>query len=338
MKTYAVAIVGAGMISKSHIAAINNLPNAKCVAITDIIHEKAQAAAQKVNCPCFTDAKEMLEKVPEIDVCILSLPTYIHSDYVSLCAEYGKATLCEKPLEMTVEKAERIRSVVQKTGIIYMTAQVVRFWTGYREIKEMMKNGEFGDIYMSYFSRCSEPQKWGNDWLFDPVTGGGAMYDMLVHDIDFMNYLYGPAESVYTVATKSDTNCYNNVFASLIYSGGAKGVAETSFTMKTGYPFTMTAKIMGSKATAEYIYSAGYDINQRNGAIAVLKLFRDGKTPEIINVEQYDAYTKQLAYFLDCVDRGVQPDIVTLDQSVEVIRTIDAIRRSADTNSIIRLR
>ena len=338
MKTYSVAIIGAGMISKSHIAAINNLPNAKCVAITDIIREKAQIAAQGVGCPFFTDAKEMLDQVPEIDICILSLPTYIHANFVSLCAEYGKSTLCEKPLEMTVENAERIRSTVKKTGIIYMTAQVVRFWTGYREIKEMMANGEFGDIYMSYFSRCSEIQKWGNDWLFDPKTGGGAMYDMLVHDIDFMNYLFGPAESVYTLATKSDTDCYNNVFASLVYANGAKGVAETSFTMKTGYPFTMYAKIMGSKATAEYTYSAGYDINQRNAATAVLRLFREGKKPEIINVEQYDAYTRQLAYFIDCVDQGIQPEIVTPDQSVEVIRTIDAIRRSADTGTVIKLR
>jgi predicted dehydrogenase len=86
------------MISKSHIAAINNLPNAKCVAITDIIHEKKpRLLLQKVNCPCFTDAKEMLEKVPKSMSAFFRYRRIFIPDYVSLCAEFmEKATLCEK--------------------------------------------------------------------------------------------------------------------------------------------------------------------------------------------------------------------------------------------------
>lgn len=337
MKTYQIAVIGCGMISKSHFDAIRQLPNAQLVAVVDSVAERVESVGKAQGCAWYTDAKEMLEKEKSVDVCILCLPTFLHSKFIDLCASYGKAVLCEKPFTMTVEDAKFAESVIEKTGITYMTAQVVRFWTGYTKIKEMMVNGEFGDIYMAYFSRCSERQLWGNNWLYDPKNGGGAMYDMMVHDIDYMNYLFGPAKQVYTLATKDDTQCYNNVFASVTYENGCRAVAETAFNMHTGFPFTMYAKVMGSKAAAELTYCAGYDINQRDGALAQLKIFREGQGAEIIDLEQYDAYAAEIAYFLDCLDKGVKPSVVTAQDSVEVIRTVNAIRASADTNSIVEI-
>ena len=338
MKTFKIAVIGCGMISKSHFDAIASLPNAELAALVDAQPQRAEETGKARGCAWYTDAKEMLEKEPSVDVCILCLPTFLHARFIELCASYGKAVLCEKPFTMTVEDAEYAAGVVEKTGIPYMTAQVVRFWTGYTRIKEMMENGEFGELYMAYFSRCSERQVWGNKWLFDPEHGGGAMFDMMVHDVDYMNYLFGPAKQVYTLASKDDTGCYDNVFASVTYENGCKAVAETAFNMHTGYPFTMYAKVMGSKAAAELTYSAGYDINQRDGALAELKIFREGQPAEIIALEQYDAYRAEIAYFLDCLEKGVKPSVVTPQDSVEVMRTVNAIHESAKTNSIVEIK
>ena len=331
MKVYRIAIIGCGMISRSHIEAIAALPNAVVAAVSDIVPEKARRAGEKAGCPSFTDNRRMLDEVAEIDVCLIATPTSTHADLVELCAAYQKPTLCEKPPEMRVADAKRILNAVERTGIVYMTAQVIRFWTGYARLKQMMGRGEFGKIRMSYFSRCSQRQEWDNAWLFDPQKGGGAMFDMMVHDIDFMLYLYGPAKRVFALASKDDTGCYANVFASLEFSSGAKGVAETSFTMRSGYPFTMYAKIMGEKATAEFTYRAGYDINQRDGAFCTLDIYRDGQPPEHALPDQYNAYAAEIAYFLSCLDGGVRPSIVTPEESVEVVRTVNAIERSADT-------
>ena len=100
----------------------------------------------------------------------------------------------------------------------------------------------------------------------------------------------------------------------------------------------MFAKIIGTKATIEYSYRAGFDINQRNGAESLLSVYRDGREPQIVHPEPYDAYTKQLAYFISCVDQKKKPEIVTVDQSVEVIKTIDAIEKSADTGLVVTLK
>ncbi|NLV58844.1 MAG: Gfo/Idh/MocA family oxidoreductase [Clostridiales bacterium] len=337
MKKHQIGLIGCGMISRSHIPAISMLENAELAAVCDVIAAKAEAAAQAARCRSFTDARSMLQAMPEIDVCLIATPTYTHAELVELCAEFGKAVLCEKPIAMTASQAARVRDVVAKSGIRYMTAMVVRFWSGYVILKEMMDAGVFGEIRMSYFSRCSQAQRWDNDWLYDPILGGGAMYDMLVHDVDFMNSLFGPAKNVYALASRDETNCYQNVFASIEYKGGARGVAETSFTMREGYPFSMYAKVMGSKATAEFSYQAGYSINDRQGACCSLKIWKDGQDPICMEPEQYNAYAKEIAYFLDCVDRGKRPEAVTLENSIEVMHVINAIEASAKLGQVIEL-
>ena len=333
MKTYRIALIGCGMISKSHFEAISSLANARVAAVADIVPEKAKKAGEAQNCPYFFSLRELLQAIPDIDVCLLATPTHTHAELVEVCAAFGKPTICEKPAGLRVADVKRLRNAVEQSDIPYMTAQVVRFWSGYTQLKQMMAEGAFGDIYMSYFSRCSQLQQWDNDWLFDPERGGGAMFDMMVHDIDFMHHLYGPAQKVYTVASKDHTGCYANVFASIDYQNGAKGVAETSFTMQAGFPFTMAAKIMGKKATAEYIYRAGDDINQRDGATCTLDIYRAGEEPQHLQPNQYNAYAAETAYFLDCLDKGIQPSAVTLDESVEVIRVVNAIERSAITGA-----
>jgi hypothetical protein len=115
-----------------------------------------------------------------------------------VCWIYGKSYFVwKKPLEMTVEKAERIRFCrSKKTGSSIWTAPVVRFWTAIGRSKRWWKNAEFGDIYMDFFSRCSEPQKMGNDWLFDPVTGRWGYVMILVGSWNWFLWtiFMGPAE------------------------------------------------------------------------------------------------------------------------------------------------
>ena len=331
MKQYRIAQIGCGMISKSHFEAIASLPNAHVAAVADIVPEKARKAGESQNCPYFLSLEKLLQNVADIDVCLLATPTHTHADLVEACAALGKPVICEKPPELRVPDAKRLQKAVEQSGIPYMTAQVVRFWPGYTQLKQMMAGGEFGSVYMSYFSRCSQLQQWDNYWLFDPEKGGGALFDMMVHDIDFMRYLFGPARTIYAIASKDHTDCYANVFASIEYKGGAKGVAETSFTMQSGYPFTMSAKIMGGKATAEFVYRAGFDINQRDSATCMLDIYRAGREPERERPRQYNAYAAEIAYFLDCLDKGVKPMIVTPEESVEVVRVVNAIERSAIT-------
>lgn len=329
-------LIGCGLIARSHADAIRRIEDAELVAVCDNRLEAAVSMEEEYGCKAYEDAEKMLDEMKP-DVAIICVPTFVHEQYVAMCADRKINVLCEKPLERHPDSCKKLIEEVQKNGIIFMTAQVVRFWAGYVDIKKMFDNGELGDIYMMHFRRVSSRAGQYGKWLFDPNLGGGAWGDMLVHDVDFLRYLAGPFAQVYSNAVKDETGCYNNVMANIIFKNGIHAVAETSFTQQTGYPFSFSVNIVGSKATLEYSYHAGATIADRSGSECKMKIWKKGIGLEEQNVEEYDAYQKQLEYYISCVKAGKQPEIITPDQSYDVICMIEAIKDSADKGQIISL-
>ncbi|MGI6466610.1 MAG: Gfo/Idh/MocA family protein [Sphaerochaetaceae bacterium] len=329
-------LIGCGLIAESHVQAIENTKGVTLSAVSDVIKEKATSLAKASGCKAYTDAELMLDEIKP-DFAIICVPTYFHKDYVELCAERGIHVLCEKPLERSTKVAQQLVDIVKKNGIIFMTAQVVRFWSGYDQIKEMFLNDELGEIYMMHLRRVSSRAGEYGKWLFEPDLGGGAMHDMLVHDVDYLRHVAGPFESCYANAVKDDTGCYNNVMANIIHKNGIHAVAEVSFNMQTGYPFSFSVKIVGTKATVEYSYSAGATIADRSGSKCEMKVWKKDQGLTELEVKSFDAYQKQMAYFINCLKENKQPEIITIDESLEVIKMIDAIHKSADIGEVVRL-
>ena len=329
-------LIGCGLIAASHAEAIGRMKDAKLLAVCDIKDEAADQLAEKCRCRVYTDVELMLDEI-QPDAAVICVPTFVHEIYVSMCAKRKIHVLCEKPLERNPLNCRKLIEGVKEAGIIFMTAQVVRFWAGYVDIKKMFESGELGQIYMMHLRRVSSRAGQYGQWLFQPDLGGGAMHDMLVHDVDYLRYVAGPFERCYANAVKDETGCYNNVMANIIHKNGIHAVAEVSFTMQTGYPFSFSVHIVGTEATVEYSYSAGATIADRSGSRCETKIWRKNKGLEEYPVEEYDAYQKQLEYFVECIREGRQPEVITPEQSYEVISMIDAIHRSADSGEIIVL-
>ena len=329
-----VVLIGCGLIARSHVEVLKKIDDADLVAVCDINENAVTTLAKECDCNAYTDAEEMLA-AEEPDVAVICVPTFVHERYVKLCAENGIDVLCEKPLERSAETCQKLINDVEQAGIIFMTAQVVRFWPGYTLIKEMYEKGEIGDIYMMHLRLVSSRAGQYGQWLFNPELGGGAMHDMLVHDVDFLRHLAGPFKQCYANAVKDETGCYNNVMANIIHKNGAHAVAEVSFTMQTGYPFSFSIHIVGTKATVEYSYCAGATIAERGGTKSEMKVWYEGTGLKNIEIDDYDPYQKQMEYFLDCVRNKKQPEIITTNQSYDVIKMMDALHLSADTGNII---
>lgn len=330
-----VVIIGCGRIAQNHIAAIKALDDVKLIAVCDNSEEKAVATGKELGCKAFVNAEKMLTETKP-DAAVICVPTFAHEEYVKLCAKYGIAVLCEKPLTRTTGACKRVVDAVKESDIIFMTAQVVRFWPGYVEIKQMMDKKEFGDIYMIRFRRVTSRDDAIAGWLNMPRLGGGAIHDMLVHDVDYLRYIAGPFESCFANATKDESECYNNVMANIVCKNGIHALAEASFTMQTGYPFSFSISITGTKATLEYSYHAGIRIADTDEAESSMKIWRKGTGLEVINIKEEDAFVRQMKYFTDCVRDNKKPTLITPDESYDVILVVDALHESAHSgNSVI---
>ena len=331
-----VVIIGCGRIAQNHIGALKRIKNAAIVGVCDKDEAKAQKTAESLGCEAFTDGEAMLVKLHP-QAAVICVPTFVHEEAVKLCAKHRVAVLCEKPLERTTGACRRLLDAVEEADIIFMTAQVVRHWPGFVEIKEMMDKGELGTVYSMRFRRVTSRDDAVAKWLNMPKLGGGAIHDMLVHDVDFLRYVAGPFESGYASGVKDEFGCYNDVMASIVCKNGIHASAEASFAMQTGYPFSFSVCVNASEATLEYAYHAGIRIADTDESESVMRIWRKGKGMEVVKIEEEDAFYRQMCYFLSCVEKGEKPTLITPAESYEVIKMVDALHESVRTHQAITL-
>ena len=334
MKTYRIAIIGAGAVGGLHAAAIKALDHAELIAIVDVLEEKASAFGALHGCKPYTDLETMIgEEKP--DIAILAIPTFLHCEYVGRCGAKGVNVLCEKPVEMDLGQARKLIQSAKDHKINLMVAQVVRFMQGYVEVKSMYDKGELGDIMMAYLHRSSTVPARGG-WIIDPNLGRGSIQDMHIHDVDFLEYMFGPAATVYAHAIRDYTGCFDHCFSSFKFKNGVKAVAECSFANKNSYPFTMSLRIGGTKATVEYYYRASV-LDTKAVQSRSMTIFRDNEPPLTVGLEEYDPYARQLEYFIGCIEAGKEPEIVPYIDNLRSIAMLDAVRESAETEKVVEV-
>ncbi len=331
-----IVIIGTGFIGDQHANAIKNEESLELVAIVDVNEQRAKEMAEKYGVSYYTDAKEMFEKekVDMIDIC---LPTFLHEEYVLMAAEYGVHVLCEKPITLTLESMDNMIEATKKAGVCFMVAQVVRFWPEYVEIKKRYDNGDFGDVKMVYAARLSQHPMW-TQWHKDPNKGGGGLFDLHLHDIDFLRHIFGEVDTVYAVGWKSENDCWNHINTSLKFKNGLVAVAEGGFDMTEKFPFTMKFRMVGENASIDYDMIAGFNLEDIASSKRMLSYYENGKDPQVIDIDvSEDAYGTELAYFADLIKEGKQSDMVPVEQSRDVVRIMLAIKESLETGNVIKM-
>lgn len=329
------AIIGTGFIGNAHATAYKNMDNAQLVAIVDVDEEKGRKAAEDFDCKYYKDAEEMLQ-AEEVDIVDICLPTFLHEQYVLLAARYKKHILCEKPVTLSLESMDRMLAAVKEAGVRFMVAQVVRFWPEYIKIKEMYDAGDFGDVRMVYANRIAQHPNW-TQWHRDPGKSGGGLFDLHLHDIDFVQYLFGKVKSVYAVGKASETGCWNFVMTTLKFENGNYATVEGIFDMTENYPFTMTFRIIGETKTVDYSMVAGFNLEDVGSSKRAAVLYESGHEPRKLDIDEKDAYQIELEYFVGHIESGKPFDVITPEDSRHVVAVICAIQKSLETGKVVEL-
>ena len=186
MKKIRIGICGAGNIATSmHLPSYQKITDlVEVAAICDITVERAKAAAEKFGIPkYFASVDEMLAgaDIDAVDICTWNDG---HKTCTIAAARAGKAICCEKPMAASLADAKEMYDEVKKAGVKFMLA-VPNRWTRPNEvIREMVDNGDFGDVYLArahYIRRRGTPTGWFTD---KKHSGGGPVIDIGVHCID----------------------------------------------------------------------------------------------------------------------------------------------------------
>jgi predicted dehydrogenase len=322
------------MIGNTHIDGFLTTKSkiARYTAVCDTNDAKRNELAQKHHLRAFADLDEMLAD-PEIDAVDLCLPSFMHEEFAVKIARAKKHLLIEKPIAFTLEAARNIFEAARENGIRVMVAQVLRFWPEYVKIKEICDSGALGDIITVYAARLGQMVTWV-DWYKDPDKSGETLMNLTLHDIDFLHYLLGKPVSVYSAGTRDASNNYNDVMNIFRFECGANAMVDGSLSMTAGYPFTMRMRVLGTKGTLEFSYTAGENIGPESASS--LMWYRPGEKGEKVEPENNDPYGKEIEYFAGCIVEGKDPETVSEQSVMQVLASVLAAKESL-TKGEIRL-
>lgn len=321
-----VAIFGAGFIGNAHAEAIQKSGTLKLAAFVQKAGEKSRKASEKYGVPCFDNAEEMLARVnPDIlDIC---LPSAFHEEFVIFAAEHKKHVICEKPFSLSSDACSRMVKACAGAGVHLMVAQVLRWFPEYIKIKELIP--KLGSLHGVSCYRLAQHPNW-TTWHRDPQISGGGLFDLHLHEIDYLYSLFGEVEQVYAAGWKSPTGCWNHVFSTLIFKNGVKVQAEGCSEMIGNYPFSALFRAVGDNGTLDYKLSAGFNIENLGAASNQLTLFMKDKEPEAVAWDADDGFRLELDAFAESVETG-KPVPIPPENSVYIIKIIEALRRSLET-------
>ena len=330
-----VAIIGAGFMGRTHLAAYKTMDNAQVTAVCDLNEEQGRALAAEAGCAWYGDGGAMLAEAG-VDVVDICLPTFLHEQYALLAAAHKKHILCEKPVTLDLVSFDRMAGAAEQAGVQFAVGQAIRFWPEYVKAKELYDAGAFGRVKYARASRLSVHPAW-SVWYRRPDNSGGGLFDLHLHDVDYLCCLFGRVKTVYAVGQKNDVGCWNHVASSLSFENGVKAVAEGVIEMPQGFPFTMELTIAGEEQGMNYRMRAGRNLEDVASAVRESWLYGVGEEAQPIEIDPYDAYTAELTYFVNCIDAGRPITAITPAEARHVLRVILSIQQSLETGRPVEL-
>ena len=192
------AVIGLGR-GRGHCKAVQATAGAELVAVADLSEERGKAASQEYGVPWYRDYKEMLRR-DDLDVAVVCVPSGLHGEVGIECARAGKHVLCEKPLEITVEKCRAIVDACRGAGVRLGVGFQNRFNPAVRRVKKVIDEGRLGRLLIGEarlkWYRTQEYYDqggWRGTWRLD---GGGALMNQAVHSIDLLQWFAGRVRTV----------------------------------------------------------------------------------------------------------------------------------------------
>lgn len=254
-KQYGVGIIGAGMIAEYHAQAIEGSDRTRLVAACARIEDAdaVNAFAAKHACKAYTDFNEML-KDDAIDIVTIATPSGGHMEPAIAAAQAGKHALVEKPIEITLDRIDRILAAHDKAGTTVGGFFNGRFTEPAGLLREAVDQGRFGRMT---FGMAFGPW-WRDQSYYDEggwkgtmrLDGGGALMNQGIHTIDLLQWMMGPVESVSAhTATLAHTNIEveDTGAASIRFANGAIGMVGCATSMWPGH--FRIVEVSGDKGT-----------------------------------------------------------------------------------------
>ena len=317
-----VGLLGAGRIGLVHARSIAAHDGSKLVAVSDAIAASAEKLAAEHG--IAVKSSEEIIADPAIDAVLIATPTDTHSDLIEASIAAGKAVLCEKPVDLSLERALQCQAATATSGKPVMIGFNRRFDPHFAALKTAFDNGEIGKgelLSITSFDPAPPPVSYVK-------VSGGIFRDMAIHDFDMACWIMGGAPETVTAIGSSlvdpEIGAAGDVDTAIItlkFADGRLAVIKNS--RRAAYGYDQRLELLGSEGllSAANVLENNIEKITKDGAISA--------KPEHFFLERYmKAYQREWADFVNAVTGGTAVPVPLAD-GVRALAVAEAATLSA---------
>lgn len=354
-------ILGTGSVARAFAADLKLLPDAALTAVGSRRLDRARAFAGEFGAPRAVDSAAGLAGDDDVDVVYIATPHSRHVEDCLACLDRGRTVLCEKPFALNADEARRVIEAARASGRFCMEAMWMRFHPLIQEARSLVRSGAIGDIRLLTADFGYPAPFWPESRLYDPHSGGGALLDRGVYPLSLASFLLGPPAEAVGRATIGTTGVDEQSSAILTYPTGTLAVLTASLRSRLSNeavivgtrgrirlhePFYAPRRLsvahfeepVGAPAVDSSSSSGGWKARLGRSpmvrrafdtfGVPLLRMVRPGG-PTRLHYAAGTGYQHEAAEVHRCLRAGLlESPIMPLDESLRLLETTDALRRS----------
>ena len=320
-----VAVIGAGRIGRIHATNLAALPGVGLKFVCDPVAESAASLAQALGARVSTPEAVLADKT--VDAVVIASPTDTHSDLIHRAAAAGKHIFCEKPVDLSVPRAEDCARAVAAAGVACMIGFQRRFDPTFSEAKQRLSRGDIGAPEMLVIT-SRDPGAPPAEYL---KASGGIFRDMLIHDFDVFRWILcvddgDEAATLYatgSVLTDPSIAQAGDIDSTAVTIRTRTGrLCQINTSRRAAYGYDQRFEVLGSKGMLQCGNHRPSEVLQSDASGV------HADKPEHFFLQRYrEAYRLELAHFFECLQSG-RPFRTTVADGVAAQRLADAAVQS----------
>lgn len=316
-------VIGAGGMGSTHVRGWAAAEGVELVGVADLDLPKAEAIAGKYGTQAFGSVEALLAAgVEAVSVCV---PSNLHRVLTEQALAAGCHVLCEKPMALSVADCDAMIAAAKSVGKLLSVAQVVRFFAEFENGHKLVQSGGVGKPAVVRTRRGGGFPGWAS-WFGDEAQSGGILFDLAVHDIDWLLWTFGPVERVYAKGlTERGFETLDHALITLRHTSGTISHTEVTW-----------ADPKGGGATFEIAGDAGLLAHDARKEVSLSFRTETRTGTGRPQVSTDDPYNRQIAAFARAIREGA-PLAVTGEEGRNAVAIAAAARESLKTGRAIAL-
>lgn len=324
MKKLRIGLAGCGGMGANLARRCNTLDNAAIVAVCDTNEEAAKTIGEELGAAAvFTDYAKMLES--DIDGVIIATPNSLHARMTIQAASANKHIFCEKPMALSLADCKAMVAAAKRARVKLVVGQVLRLMGGYWKAAQIVRSGELGKPFAISVVRIGKPAGLKADWRVTKQFAGGILFEVSVHELDFMRHIMGEAESVYATMghfTGSNVEYEDYAATHVRFRNGGTGILQSG---TSAFAPQRSTVILCERGTMSV--GGGVSYTRENG---------DEVTIEPAQIEKEDPIREEIRGWVDWVTKRTPP-VVYWKDGMAAVELAEAAYRSAEAGQVVRL-